>query len=121
MDVLVNPVNKSILTKLYDIDIAIVFDKDAIMMGAAPAPESEPSSEQLSAVNQLITGGDAPYVDFSIFGPLGRRFLKKLSMQASHFTSFPNLDHGKLPNNLARQTSLHGGNAGTFTKPRYYC
>jgi hypothetical protein len=67
VDVLVNPVNKSNLTKLSDVDIAIMFDRYTILMGAAPAPESEPSSEQLSAVNQLIVGGKAPYVDFSIW------------------------------------------------------
>jgi hypothetical protein len=83
--VLVNPSNKSNLAKLSDIDIAVMFDRYTMTMGAAPAPELEPSSEQLSAVNQLIVGGDSPYVDFSIFVPFGRRFLKKLSMQASHF------------------------------------
>ena len=106
LDVLVNPSNKSNLAKLSDIDIAVMFDRYTMMMGAAPAPELEPSSEQPSAVNQLIVGGDSPYVDFSIFVPFGRRFLKKLSMQASHFV--PELGTRKQLNNLARQTSTHG-------------
>jgi hypothetical protein len=85
MDVLVNPVNKANLTKLTDIEVSDMFEKYAATMGAAPAQDCEPTSEQLSAVNQLIQGGEAPYVDFSIFGPYGRRFLKKLSISTSHF------------------------------------
>jgi len=85
MDVLVNPVNKSNLNKLTDIEVSDMFEKYSSSMGAAPAQDCEPTSEQLSAVNQLIQGGEAPYVDFSIFGPYGRRFLKKLSISTSHF------------------------------------
>ncbi len=85
LDVLVNPVNKSSLAKLSDTEVSDMFEKYAAAMGAAPAQECEPTSEQLSAVNQLIVGGESPYVDFSIFGPYGRRFLKKLSISTSHF------------------------------------
>jgi len=33
-------------------------------------------------VSQLLTGGSAPYVDFSLFGPYGRRALKKVALTA---------------------------------------
>ena len=52
------------------------YEKDR---GDDPHKDIEPTAEQLSAVHQLIQSGSAPYVDFSIFGPHGRRFLKKLT------------------------------------------
>eukprot|EP00969_Alexandrium_andersonii_P305680 13512227-Alexandrium_andersonii.AAC.1 len=42
----------------------------------------EPTPDQLSAVAQLIESGAPPYVDFSLFGPHGRRLLKKLMFTA---------------------------------------
>eukprot|EP00969_Alexandrium_andersonii_P119424 5279961-Alexandrium_andersonii.AAC.1 len=42
----------------------------------------EPTPDQLSAVSQLIESGAPPYVDFSLFGPHGRRLLKKLMFTA---------------------------------------
>ncbi|MFM7981646.1 MAG: hypothetical protein ACKPKO_20245, partial [Candidatus Fonsibacter sp.] len=44
-----------------------------------PHQDIEPTDEQLSAIHQLVTAGDAPYVDFSIFGRHGRRMLKRLT------------------------------------------
>jgi hypothetical protein len=47
--------------------------------GEFPSPEIEPTEDQLSAVSQLLKTGVAPYVDFAIFGPFGRRLLRKLT------------------------------------------
>ncbi len=49
------------------------------IMGEAPHEDVEPTSEQLSAVHQLVKADMAPYVDFSLFGPHGKRLLKKLT------------------------------------------
>ena len=47
--------------------------------GEFPHVDHEPSEEQLAAVAQQLQSGVAPYVDFSIFGPHGRRMQRKMS------------------------------------------
>eukprot|EP00969_Alexandrium_andersonii_P343818 15197145-Alexandrium_andersonii.AAC.1 len=42
----------------------------------------EPTPDKLSAVAQLIEPGAPLYVDFSVFGPHGRRLLKKFMFAA---------------------------------------
>ena len=53
--------------------------------GEFPSEEIEPTEEQISAVHQLINTGCPPYVDFSIFGPYGRRLLRKLTFISYHY------------------------------------
>eukprot|EP00969_Alexandrium_andersonii_P126589 5595331-Alexandrium_andersonii.AAC.2 len=47
--------------------------------------ETEPTCEQLSAVDQLLRSGSLPRVDFSLFGPRGKRAEWKLSHVAFSF------------------------------------
>ena len=54
-------------------------------MGKSPSVDHEPTMEQLSAVNELILSDSVPYVDFSIFGPYNRRFLKRTSVTSHKF------------------------------------
>lgn len=43
-------------------------------MGSEPLKEHEPSPEQITAMfNKVVTLGDAPYADFSVLTPFGRR------------------------------------------------
>ena len=51
--------------------------------GEPPHPDVEPSYEQLSAVAQFIGADAVPYVDFAIFGPHGKRAMKKISHMAA--------------------------------------
>eukprot|EP00969_Alexandrium_andersonii_P204896 9054932-Alexandrium_andersonii.AAC.1 len=53
--------------------------------GDYPSEEIEPTCEQLSAVDQLLRSGSLPYVDFSLFGPHGKRAERKLSHVAFSF------------------------------------
>ena len=55
--------------------------------GEFPSQEIEHTEEQISAVHQLITSGAIPYVDFAIFGPFGRRLLRKLTLLAYHYNA----------------------------------
>ena len=50
--------------------------------GGLPHPDHEPSPDQLAAVKQLLASGAPPYVDFSLYGPYGRRMLKRLMFTA---------------------------------------
>ena len=45
-----------------------------------PSKESEPTVEQLSAVRRLIDQHNAPYCDFSIWGPYAHRLAKKIKL-----------------------------------------
>ena len=47
--------------------------------GEFPHDDIEPTEDQISAVDQLIKADVPPYVDFAIFGPHGRRLLRKLT------------------------------------------
>ena len=48
--------------------------------GAEPSEDIEPTTEQLSAVKQVLDADLSPYVDFALFGPYGKRFLQKLTL-----------------------------------------
>jgi hypothetical protein len=51
----------------------------AATRGNFPHQNSAPTDEQLSAIHQVASAGDAPYFDFSIVGPHGRCMLKRLT------------------------------------------
>jgi len=53
--------------------------------GDLPHQDIEPTTDQLSAIHQLLATGAPPYVDFSIFGPHGRRFIRKMTFQSYTF------------------------------------
>eukprot|EP00974_Lingulodinium_polyedra_P107301 10386000-Lingulodinium_polyedra.AAC.1 len=59
-----------------------MFEDYSTLRGGLPAREVEPSAEQLAAVKQLLDSGAPPYVDFSVFGPYGRRMLRRLMYTA---------------------------------------
>ena len=82
LSVLVDPAMDSELIRLSGLETRIMYDKYVSVRGAEPKEEIDPTTEQLSAVKQIIDAGLAPYVDFSLFGPYGKRFLAKLSMVA---------------------------------------
>ena len=42
--------------------------------------ESEPTSEQLSAIFHLVSQNNVPYCDFSVFGPYGHLMIKKIKL-----------------------------------------
>ena len=50
--------------------------------GGEPHKDVEPTSDQIAAVKQLIGEDVPPYVDFAIFGPYGRRILRKITFVA---------------------------------------
>ncbi len=62
-----------------------MFERYSLARGEPPAPDIEPTGEQLGVVKQLVDSGAPPYVDFALFGPHGRRLLKKLTYTESCF------------------------------------
>ena len=48
--------------------------------GESPPVDEDPTEEQLSALNHLLSTNLCPYVDFCIFGPHGHRILKKVKL-----------------------------------------
>jgi len=53
--------------------------------GGAPSDDNRPTSEQLSALGARIAAGRAPFVDFAVWGPFGRRAAKLLKYSAQVF------------------------------------
>ena len=58
--------------------------------GALPHIDHEPTPDQLGAIRMLIQADSPPYVDFSLFGPHGRRMLQKLSLVSNQFDPVEN-------------------------------
>ena len=75
---LVDTIADAELVPLLPADVRAMFDSYTRSQGGPPSVDVEPTAEQLGAVKQL-----PPYVDFSLFGPHGRRLLKRLT-----FTQF---------------------------------
>jgi hypothetical protein len=51
--------------------------------GGMPREQVEPTADQLGGLLQVLNSGSAPYADFSLWGPQGRRALKKLIHSAA--------------------------------------
>ena len=51
--------------------------------GAEPMPDAEPTPEQIAAIHaKVIVRGEAPYADFSVLTPFGRRVQKQMKARA---------------------------------------
>ena len=53
--------------------------------GALPKRDQEPSIEQVSGLQQLLTSGSPPHVDFAIWGPNARRAVRRLIHEATYW------------------------------------
>ena len=53
--------------------------------GALPKRDQEPSIEQVSGLQQLLTSRSAPYVDFAVWSPFARRVMRRLSHEATYW------------------------------------
>jgi hypothetical protein len=51
--------------------------------GALPKRDQEPSIEQVSALQQILASATTPFVDFAIWGPYGRRVLRRLANETT--------------------------------------
>ena len=71
-------------------DIRVLFADYKNRRGAYPAEDAEPTSDQLSAIKQVVRADAPPYADFSIFGPHGKRLLRKLM-----FTAWEQMPNGQ--------------------------
>ena len=53
--------------------------------GGKPLPHEEPTGDQLGALAEKLTKDTAPYTDFGLWGPYGRRQQKIMKFQAQVF------------------------------------
>ena len=79
---LVDQITEEEADLLTDVQVAACYAKFEALMGEdeEPGREEDPTIEQLSAVQHLLTTGTSPYVDFGIFGPYGHRILRKVKL-----------------------------------------
>ena len=66
------------LVPLPGVTVRQMFTDYEAVRGGEPDEDIEPTAAQLSGLKQLLESDAPPYVDFSIFGPHGRRMLEKL-------------------------------------------
>ena len=71
--------------------------------GGDPPDHERPSSEQLAALSHRMNAGKAPYADFAVFGPYGRRQTKLLRFTAQVFV------HGELVTRQLRGPGSYQG------------
>ena len=70
-----------------DSEVRELFRKYSDLQGGMPQPQEEPSGEQISGVRELLRADSAPYVDFAVFGPYGKRQAKMLRFEAQVFVA----------------------------------
>jgi hypothetical protein len=85
MDEVAEPGSTSTVLEIGPDRIRTMFAEYRRKYGDMPAPDVEPTAEQISAVHQLMASVAPPYVDLSIFGPHGHRTLRKLSHTALQY------------------------------------
>ena len=86
LSVILDPTLDSELIRLPQAKIRECFNKYIQVRGATPAEDVEPTTEQISALAQVLASDLGPYADFAVFGPFGRRMLQKLTYLAWTFT-----------------------------------
>ena len=74
-----DPVLDTELVRMAQHLITKLFSDYARKRGAEPSEEIEPTTEQISAMAQVLAADLSPYACFSVFGPHGRRLLQKLT------------------------------------------
>ena len=58
-------------------EVELLYSQYRAKYGAVPSQDVDPTSDQLSGLQQLLKAGASPYVDLSIWGPFGLRSLRK--------------------------------------------
>ena len=80
-----HPTLDSVLVRMSSVRFRKLFSRYKEKRGADPVEEIEPTLEQVSAAVQVISADRAPYADFGVFGPYGRRLLQKFLCTAWNF------------------------------------
>jgi len=78
LSTLVDVTMEAKLIPLQQATIDNLFREYADQFGGLPTGEMEPSDDQVSAVKMILDSGAPPYVDFALFGPHGRRAVRRL-------------------------------------------
>ena len=78
LSLVIDPSLDTLLVRLPAVRLREAFDKYFISRGAEPSEDVEPTTEQISAVAQVIAADLTPYADFAILGPHGKRMLLKM-------------------------------------------
>ena len=78
LSAILDPSLDSDLVRLAAATIRKFYNEYRAKRGGDPAEEIEPTDEQVSAIAQVLAADLNPYADFSLFGPYGRRMLRKL-------------------------------------------
>ena len=72
---------------LDDVAITAAYARYSKKIGAAPPPDQELSSEQLTTLHALFQSGRAPYTDMAVWGPYHHRLAKKIRLKGVRLNS----------------------------------
>ena len=67
---------------LQEAEVRELFSVFDTSYGGRPLPYEEPSGDQIKALQEVLSADRAPYADFAVWGPYGRRQAKLLKYQA---------------------------------------
>jgi hypothetical protein len=76
---LINPMWENKLIPLTDVTIELMYARYNMIFGMDPPEDIEPTTDQISAIRMFDDLNFIRGVDFSLFGPHGRRAMKKLT------------------------------------------
>jgi hypothetical protein len=79
MSSILDQISSTKIELLDPIKLRAMYSDYAVVYGSFPSADCDPTVEQVSALAQVIKGGGSPWADFAIFGPHGKRILKKLT------------------------------------------
>jgi hypothetical protein len=79
---IIDQVTKIPITLLGSVEIMKMYTLYRKRFGANPNVDSAPTDWQISGLKQVVDSGQAPSVDFGIFGPHGKRLMRKLMFSA---------------------------------------
>ena len=72
----IDQTHQGLFVLMSDGEVEEAWKMHARLTGLPPRPESEPSVEQLAALRTKLRAGEAPAVDFAVWGPFDRRHAK---------------------------------------------
>ena len=72
---------------LDEVAITDAYARYSKKIGAAPPPDQELSSEQLTTLHALFQSGRAPYTDMAVWGPYHHRLAKKIRLKGIRLNS----------------------------------
>ena len=84
MATVINQTSKQIVKRVDEAVVKQHYENFRAQMGNAPEPYQELTEDQITGAKHVIDTCTAPYLDFGVFGPNGRRLLRRIRRLGQH-------------------------------------